>query len=257
MRLLLFGIELLKFCLDLLPTLLELISGLLDVSLACNSSSVTYVPLYDTLGPNAVEFIINHAEVSIAFVQENKIASILSCLGRCSSNLKTIVSFGNVSAAQKKEAEEFGASCFSWEEFLQLGSLDWDLPLKKKTDICTIMYTSGTTGEPKGVIIKNEAFMSEVLSIDQIIMLTDRVINNLYSDYNLVSIYQHEETKRTIIRLEQGVHSFTQKAMASHGALAMLYGCHSNYYIKKPEGSLSPRRLDTYPNLIRFLLSGK
>ncbi|KAL5073628.1 hypothetical protein RYX36_012612 [Vicia faba] len=44
--------------------------------MACNSSAVTYVPLYDTLGPNAVEFIINHAEVSIAFVQENKIASI-------------------------------------------------------------------------------------------------------------------------------------------------------------------------------------
>ncbi|KAL5080847.1 hypothetical protein RYX36_009268 [Vicia faba] len=43
--------------------------------MACNSSAVTYVPLYDTLGPNAVEFIINHAEVSIAFVQENKIAS--------------------------------------------------------------------------------------------------------------------------------------------------------------------------------------
>lgn len=37
------------------------------------------------------------------------------------------------------------------------------------------MYTSGTTGEPKGVIIKNEAFMSEVLSIDQIIRLTDKV----------------------------------------------------------------------------------
>ncbi|CAK8570867.1 unnamed protein product [Lathyrus sativus] len=142
---------------------------------ACNCSAVTYVPLYDTLGPNAVEFIINHAEVSIAFVQENKIPSILSCLDRCSSNLKTIVSFGNVSATQKKEAEEFGTSCFSWDEFLQLGSLDWDLPQKKKTDICTIMYTSGTTGEPKGVIIKNEAFMSEVLSIDQIIMLTDRV----------------------------------------------------------------------------------
>ncbi|PRQ23434.1 putative long-chain-fatty-acid--CoA ligase [Rosa chinensis] len=29
---------------------------------------------------NAVEFIINHAEVSIAFVQENKIPAIISCL---------------------------------------------------------------------------------------------------------------------------------------------------------------------------------
>ncbi|MED6168364.1 eukaryotic long-chain fatty acid CoA synthetase (LC-FACS) [Stylosanthes scabra] len=141
---------------------------------ACNSHSVTYVPLYDTLGPNAVEFIINHAQVSIAFVQENKIPSILSCLGQCSSNLKTIVSFGNVSTAQKKEAEELGAYCFSWEEFLQLGNLDGDLPPKKKTDICTIMYTSGTTGEPKGVIIKNEAFMAEVLSIDQVLDLTDK-----------------------------------------------------------------------------------
>ncbi|WJX72292.1 eukaryotic long-chain fatty acid CoA synthetase (LC-FACS) [Trifolium repens] len=37
------------------------------------------------------------------------------------------------------------------------------------------MYTSGTTSEPKCVIIKNEAFMSEVLSIDQIIRLTDKV----------------------------------------------------------------------------------
>ncbi|XP_027361388.1 long chain acyl-CoA synthetase 2-like isoform X1 [Abrus precatorius] len=142
---------------------------------ACNSCSVTYVPLYDTLGPNAVEYIINHAEISIAFAQEKKIPSILSCLDRCSSNLKTIVSFGNVSSTQKKEAEELGTSCFSWGEFLQLGNLDWDVPSKKKTDICTIMYTSGTTGEPKGVIIKNEAFMAEVLSIDHILMLTDRV----------------------------------------------------------------------------------
>ncbi|XP_068502864.1 probable CoA ligase CCL6 isoform X2 [Phaseolus vulgaris] len=125
-------------------------------------------------GANAVEFIINHAEVSIAFVQDSKIPSVLSCLGRC-SNLKTIVSFGNVLTAQKKEAEEFGASCFSWEEFLQLGDLDLDMPLKKKTDICTIMYTSGTTGEPKGVIIKNEAFMAQVLSIDQMLKLTDKV----------------------------------------------------------------------------------
>ncbi|KAL0384138.1 UNVERIFIED_CONTAM: Long chain acyl-CoA synthetase 2 [Sesamum radiatum] len=42
---------------------------------ACIGQSITYVPLYDTLGANAVEFIINHAEVSIAFVQESKLLS--------------------------------------------------------------------------------------------------------------------------------------------------------------------------------------
>ncbi|KAF5443997.1 hypothetical protein F2P56_036505 [Juglans regia] len=142
---------------------------------ACSSQAVTFVPLYDTLGANAVEFIVNHAEVSIAFVQENKIPAILSCLPRCSANLKTIVSFSNVSSAQKQEAEEFGASCFSWEEFSKLGTLNCELPPKQKTSVCTIMYTSGTTGEPKGVILTNGAIMAEVLSIEHLLFLTDKV----------------------------------------------------------------------------------
>ncbi|KAM7470726.1 hypothetical protein LguiA_008909 [Lonicera macranthoides] len=141
---------------------------------ACNSQSISYVPLYDSLGANAVEFIINHAEVSIAFVQETKLPAILTCLPRCTSYLKNIVSFGNISSAQKKEAEELGVGCFSWKEFAQLGSLDPQLPPKQKTDICTIMYTSGTTGEPKGVILSNGAFMGEVLSIDQLLAETDK-----------------------------------------------------------------------------------
>ena len=41
------------------------------------------------------------------------------------------------------------------------------------------MYTSGTTGEPKGVILNNEAIMAEVLSLEQMLHLTDKVVSNL------------------------------------------------------------------------------
>ncbi len=58
------------------------------------------------------------------------------------------------------------------------GSSNDELPPKQKTDICTIMYTSGTTGEPKGVILTNAAIMAEVLSTDHLLLLTDRVVNN-------------------------------------------------------------------------------
>jgi long-chain acyl-CoA synthetase len=142
---------------------------------ACMSQGITYVPLYDSLGVNAVEFIINHAEVSLVFVQEKTVSSILSCQKGCSSNLKTIVSFGEVSSTQKEEAKNQCVSLFSWNEFSLMGNLDEaNLPRKRKTDICTIMYTSGTTGEPKGVILNNAAISVQVLSIDKMLEVTDR-----------------------------------------------------------------------------------
>ncbi|KAI5661014.1 hypothetical protein M9H77_20337 [Catharanthus roseus] len=159
---------------------------------ACNSQAITYVPLYDTLGANAVEFIINHAEVSIAFVQESKISSILKCLPNCSTHLRTIVSFGKILEDQKKEAEEHGVVCFSWEEFALLAETEHDLPPKEKTNVCTIMYTSGTTGEPKGVILSNRALVAEVLSVDQMLELTDKVVteeDSYFSFLPLAHIY--------------------------------------------------------------------
>ncbi|KAL1566305.1 hypothetical protein AAHA92_01933 [Salvia divinorum] len=46
---------------------------------------------------------------------------------------------------------------------------------------------------------------------------------------------QLEETKRTIIRLEQSADAFTHRAIAGQGAFAVLHGRFSRYLIKKPE----------------------
>ncbi|KAL9226684.1 hypothetical protein vseg_002467 [Gypsophila vaccaria] len=50
-----------------------------------------------------------------------------------------------------------------------------------------------------------------------------------------VAKYQNEDAKRVIIRLEQNAHAYMQRALAAHGALAILYGRHSKHYIKKSE----------------------
>ncbi|XP_048335080.2 uncharacterized protein LOC107409113 [Ziziphus jujuba] len=47
--------------------------------------------------------------------------------------------------------------------------------------------------------------------------------------------YQHEETKRRIIRLEQCARSSMQRAIASRNAFAILYGRHLKQYIRKTE----------------------
>ncbi|KFK31882.1 hypothetical protein AALP_AA6G171000 [Arabis alpina] len=128
---------------------------------ACNAHGLYCVPLYDTLGAGAVEFIISHAEVSIAFVDEKKIPELFKTCPNSTKYMKTVVSFGGVKSEQKEEAEKLGLVIHSWDEFLKLGEgKQYDFPVKKKSDICTIMYTSGTTGDPKGVLISNESIVT-------------------------------------------------------------------------------------------------
>ncbi|KAG5041530.1 hypothetical protein JHK85_014006 [Glycine max] len=153
---------------------------------ACNAHGLYCVPLYDTLGAGAVEFIICHAEVSMAFVEEKKIPELLKTFPNAGKYLKTLVSFGKVTPEQKQEVEEFGLAMYSWDEFLQVGhNQSFDLPVKKKSDVCTIMYTSGTTGDPKGVLISNESIITLLAGIQQLLKSCNEKLNekDVYISY--------------------------------------------------------------------------
>ncbi|KAL8238863.1 hypothetical protein R6Q59_015430 [Mikania micrantha] len=137
---------------------------------ACNAHGLYCVPLYDTLGADAIEFVICHAEVAIAFVEEKKIPELLKVIPKAGEHLKTIVSFGKVTPEQREQVKNFGLAFYSWDEFLLLGDdKNIDLPVKKKSDICTIMYTSGTTGDPKGVLISNKCLVTLITGVDHLL----------------------------------------------------------------------------------------
>ncbi|XP_077226588.1 long chain acyl-CoA synthetase 4-like [Tasmannia lanceolata] len=137
---------------------------------ACNAHGIYCVPLYDTLGAGAVEYIICHAEVSIVFVEEKKIHEVLKTFPNTTNFLRTIVSFGKVTPEQREETGKFGLALYSWDEFLLLGDdKQFDLPMSKQSDICTIMYTSGTTGDPKGVLISNESIVTLIAGVKRLL----------------------------------------------------------------------------------------
>lgn len=61
---------------------------------ACNRLNTVCVPLYDSLGENAIEYIINHSEAVIAFVAASKLPALAKALPKTKDTLKAVVYWG-------------------------------------------------------------------------------------------------------------------------------------------------------------------
>ena len=135
---------------------------------ACNKAGAVCVPLYDTLGENAVEYIVNHAECKVAFISAKKVEVMLKTKGKVPT-ITTLVYWGDVSDESVAALNDFGVNVFSYDKFLEKGAQEKKSNEgPKPEDLCTIMYTSGTTGDPKGVMIKHKNMVAELQAIDKL-----------------------------------------------------------------------------------------
>ena len=134
------------------------------VDLACMSQSLYSVSIYDTLGPDTTEYIINHASLTSVCTSVSHIPTLLKLAHRCPS-LKIIISLDPLSngselpGTSKKDllnaiAADKGIQIHYMGDVESLGEaspLPYHAP--RPEDIVTINYTSGTTGNPKGVTL--------------------------------------------------------------------------------------------------------
>ncbi|XP_071716378.1 long chain acyl-CoA synthetase 1-like isoform X2 [Rutidosis leptorrhynchoides] len=174
---------------------------------ACNAQSYISVPLYDTLGPGAVNFILNHAEVDAVFVQDKKVKELLNPECTHTQRLKLIVCFTSMTKEEKEKAESMGIKAYEWSDFLHMGNKNpSELQTPKQSDICTIMYTSGTSGDPKGVILTHENAITNIRGVDLFMeQFEDKDINALREDLEELKPTFLAGVPRVLERIHEGI----------------------------------------------------
>ncbi|MES2593654.1 MAG: long-chain fatty acid--CoA ligase [Bacteroidota bacterium] len=168
---------------------------------AIQQSGAVSVPIYPTISESDLNFILNDAQVKYIFVSSADLYKKAKTIAANAPSVKEIFTFNKIEGAKH------------WSELLEAGKKS---PKKaeveavkntiKPNDLLTILYTSGTTGNPKGVMLSHNNLLSnsfasenlcpfistwKALSFLPLNHVYERMLTTLYF-YKGISIYYAE-----------------------------------------------------------------
>ena len=132
------------------------------------SLNTVVIPIYPTYLAEEVEFILNHSEAIVLVIDNQSQFSKLIEIQDKLPSLKTIISLETIEDEHLEKLNK-KISYYSHADFIQQGKEILEARPKRVEElinsvqddsVASIVYTSGTTGLPKGAIIRHNSFWS-------------------------------------------------------------------------------------------------
>lgn len=136
--------------------------------LGCVNFSITNTCLYDTLGPETSKYILALTESPVVVCSKDKLERLINLKKDNPEDLANLISLVSMdpldaleSARLKSQAEAQNIELTEFVEIERLGEANLipDIPPTPLT-VYTISFTSGTTSNPKGVVLTNRNAVS-------------------------------------------------------------------------------------------------
>ena len=136
--------------------------------LGCQMDTITTVTLYATLGPNAFKFICEQTEIKTILVTPDLVDMLCDFKQKFNLDKLTYAILFDLTTNCDSDKvlnrlKDAGFTAYSFtKDFIKENNnvKESDLNLSKPDTIMTICYTSGTTGNPKGVMLSQRNLIS-------------------------------------------------------------------------------------------------
>ena len=199
-------------------------------------AGMVQVPVYPTISADEYDYILGHAEPKLVILSDKGLHDKIAPIAKKKKSISDIYTFNEIEGAKH------------WTELAKLGeenSAKFKDELEKTktsidpSELLTILYTSGTTGVPKGVMLSHGNLVSNTLTADLHIgfgpehrALSFLPISHVY-ERMVVYLYQHKglsvyyaENLGTIARDAQSMrpHIFTAVPRLIEGVYDKIIG---------------------------------
>jgi len=121
------------------------------VDLACLGAGIRVIPLPANSSPSQLEYILHHAAINLVFVGGTETVT----------TLRETRLTGDQSWIRFPGTPDLPVTSQSWEDFNSLKPYTGPNPHPTDPNLATILYTSGTTDTPKGIVFSQVAMLTK------------------------------------------------------------------------------------------------
>jgi acyl-CoA synthetase (AMP-forming)/AMP-acid ligase II len=130
----------------------------LELYMAVPSMASVLHTLNVRLHPDQVAWIVNHAEDRVVFVDDVLLPAFAKVVPQLTT-VEHVVVMGSSDAGERPER------ALDYEELVAGSSPDFDWPKLSEDDASAMCYTSGTTGNPKGVVYSHRSTFLHTMGV--------------------------------------------------------------------------------------------
>ena len=160
--------------------------------LAIISLGAITVPGYTTSNEDEIFYLLSHSEASVVFLNSKLLSTIENILPKL-DKIKHIVCIDEVKSTKlNKTINSFDYLIDKGSKSLSKSSFKEDTLYKvKEDDVVSIIYTSGTSSKPKGVMLTHKSIISNILGANELVKELEVKDHKFLSIIPLSHAYEH------------------------------------------------------------------